>query len=50
MLGRRGVAATVRVGVRTDGGFAAHAWVECHGVPITERRDITDRYTPIAAG
>jgi hypothetical protein len=24
--------------------------VECHGVPITERRDITDRYTPIAAG
>jgi hypothetical protein len=50
MLGRRGVAATVRVGVRTDGGFAAHAWVECDGVPITERRDITDRYTPIAAG
>lgn len=36
MLRRRGVAATVRVGVSTDGGFSAHSWVECEGTPIGE--------------
>ena len=35
MLRRRGIAAEVRVGVRTDDGFHAHAWVEVNGVAIT---------------
>jgi transglutaminase-like putative cysteine protease len=35
MLRRRGIAADVRVGVRTDNGFHAHAWVAVNGVAIT---------------
>jgi hypothetical protein len=31
MLRARGIAADVRVGVRTAGGFDAHAWIECEG-------------------
>ena len=34
MLRGMGVAATVRIGVRTAGGFEAHAWVECNGVAV----------------
>ena len=34
MLRGRGLAATVRIGVRTAGGFEAHAWVECNGVAV----------------
>jgi hypothetical protein len=42
MLRRNGVAAMVRIGVRTGGRFDAHAWVECEGTPIG---DAPDGYT-----
>ena len=35
MLGKRGIAADVRVGVLTVPAFHAHAWVEVQGRPIT---------------
>ena len=35
MLRARGVAAETKIGVKTDDGFHAHAWVEVAGVPIT---------------
>jgi transglutaminase-like putative cysteine protease len=47
MLRGRGVAATVRIGVRTAGGFEAHAWVECEGVAVTEPSGVGDRFLPI---
>jgi hypothetical protein len=34
MLRGRGVVAEVRIGVKTTGGFDAHAWVECDGVAV----------------
>ena len=34
LLRRNGVAATVRIGVSTGEGFAAHAWVECDGAAL----------------
>lgn len=35
MLRSRGVAAEMKIGVKTADGFHAHAWVEVAGVPIT---------------
>ncbi len=35
MLRGEGVAAAVRIGVKTAGGFEAHAWVESEGTAIT---------------
>lgn len=34
LLGRRGIAAKLVIGARTEPEFAAHAWVECDGVPV----------------
>ena len=34
MLARRGVYATVVIGVRPEPTFAAHAWVEVDGRPL----------------
>ena len=34
MLRKKGVPANVRIGVKADGAFAAHAWVEVDGAPI----------------
>ena len=34
MLARRGIYATVVIGVRPDPDFAAHAWVEVDGQPL----------------
>jgi hypothetical protein len=34
LLSRRGLPATVVIGVRTDPEFAAHAWVEMEGAPV----------------
>ena len=34
MLRGSGVAADVRIGVKTAGQFEAHAWVECNGVAV----------------
>lgn len=41
LLRRRGIAAELRVGVRTlTGRFEAHAWVEHCGVPLGEDADV----------
>jgi hypothetical protein len=34
MLSERGIPATLVIGVRTDAGFGAHAWVEYDGWPV----------------
>lgn len=35
MLRTRGIPAEMKIGVKTEDGFHAHAWVEVAGVPIT---------------
>jgi hypothetical protein len=35
LLRKHGVRAETRIGVKSDHGFLAHAWVEVDGVPIT---------------
>lgn len=34
LLGRQGLPVNLRIGVRTDDGFEAHAWIECAGRAI----------------
>lgn len=36
LLARRGLAATLIIGVSTEDSFDAHAWVELDGVPLLE--------------
>ena len=51
MLGREGVAAELRIGVRmTAGALAAHAWVEAGGVPVNDARDVARAFVPFADG
>ena len=48
LLGRRGVATELRIGVRRDSGnLAAHAWLEHAGRPIGEAREIASRFAPL---
>ena len=47
MLRRRGVSAAVRIGVRTAGGFEAHAWVEVEGVALPAPDGAADRFAAI---
>jgi transglutaminase-like putative cysteine protease len=47
MLRGMGVDATVRIGVRTDEGFEAHAWVEAEGVALTAPTGAADRFAAI---
>ena len=45
VLGRRGVATELRIGVRKVGGVAeGHAWVEYEGHPINESVEVTATY------
>jgi len=45
LLRRRGVASDLRIGVRlTQGMLDAHAWVECDGVPVNDRPDVSARF------
>jgi Transglutaminase-like superfamily len=39
LLCRRGVAGSLVIGVRTEPGFAAHAWVEVGGEPLLPSGD-----------
>lgn len=49
LLRRRGIDAQLRIGVqRTAAGIAAHAWVESGGIPVNDRDDIADSFTPFA--
>ncbi|HEX9366683.1 MAG TPA: lasso peptide biosynthesis B2 protein [Vicinamibacterales bacterium] len=47
MLRGMGVAAAVRIGVKIDGRFEAHAWVECGGVAVTELSGAEKRFATI---
>jgi len=45
LLRRRGVASSLRIGVRLpQGALDAHAWVECAGVPVNDRSDIAAQF------
>jgi len=47
LLGRQGIASTVRIGTRKkEGNFEAHAWVECGGVAFDEQEEPRQRYAP----
>jgi hypothetical protein len=44
LLRRRRVPAALRIGVRTQGGFAAHAWVNLDGQPVNDSDGIERRF------
>lgn len=46
LLRRKGMPAELRIGVRTQEGFAAHAWVEVDGQPINDAPDVAERFAP----
>jgi len=49
LLGQRGVATTLRIGVaRDEAGLLAHAWLECQGKAIFGR-PARDEFTPLVS-
>jgi hypothetical protein len=50
MLRGSGVAAEVRIGVKTAGGFGAHAWVENGGVALNDPQRPAERYAAFVDG
>ncbi|MDP3673047.1 MAG: lasso peptide biosynthesis B2 protein [Telluria sp.] len=47
LLRRRGIDVGVRIGVKVSAGeMAAHAWVQCAGVPVNDRPDIAAEFAP----
>ena len=45
LLKRRGVQSRLRIGVRlTQGALEAHAWVECEGIPVNDRPDVSAQF------
>jgi len=50
LLGRRGIVAELRIGVRREGeGLRAHAWLECGGQPVGEPEGVGAEFAPLAA-
>jgi len=46
LLGRRGIATDLKIGVNKDkGDFSAHAWVEYQGNVLIDASDIEDRFS-----
>ncbi len=45
LLRSEGVPADLRIGVSLENGFAAHAWVELWGEPLTDTPDILSRFS-----
>jgi hypothetical protein len=43
----RGLAAELKIGVRTTEGFAAHAWVELDGQPVNDTADVAKRFAAL---
>jgi Transglutaminase-like superfamily len=43
LLARRGIFATVVIGVRFDPSFDAHAWVELNSIPLTRDGELFQR-------
>ena len=51
MLGRRGLQADLRIGVRrADAGLEAHAWIEYLGHQINDGADVGERYAAFEGG
>lgn len=51
LLGRRGIVANLRIGVRKEeGDLRAHAWLEHGGVIVGEPQAIPASFVPLAAG
>ncbi len=49
-LRRAGIDSELRIGVRlNDGVLDGHAWVECAGVPVNDRPDVSADFTPFDA-
>ena len=47
LLQRRGVQSDLRIGVRLiQGALQAHAWVECEGIPVNDRSDVSAQFVP----
>ncbi len=45
LLQRRGVKSQLRIGVRLmQGVLDAHAWVECEGIPVNDRPDVSAQF------
>lgn len=45
LLRRRGVQNQLRIGVcLTQGALQAHAWVECEGIPVNDRPDVSAQF------
>jgi hypothetical protein len=42
LLARRGIPATMVIGVRTHPDFGAHAWIECGGHPMLSPTDFAE--------
>jgi hypothetical protein len=46
LLGRRGLRAELRIGVKRVGsGIESHAWVEIAGMPVNDAPGVADRFT-----
>lgn len=47
MLGRRGIASELRIGVRKEADtFTAHAWLECQGIILNDSAEVRTDFTP----
>ena len=50
LLRRRGIPASLRIGVSRDGGrFAAHAWIEVAGTPLGEPAAVEERFLALVS-
>jgi hypothetical protein len=46
MLGRRGIASELRIGVRKEADiFTAHAWLECQGIVLNDSAEVGTDFT-----
>ena len=47
MLGRRGIASELRIGVRKEADiFTAHAWLECQGIVLNDSAEVSTDFAP----
>lgn len=49
MLGRRGIASELRIGVRKEAAiFTAHAWLECQGIILNDSAEVSTDFAAFA--
>lgn len=49
MLGRRGIASELRIGVRKEASiFTAHAWLECQGIVLNDSAEVSTNFAAFA--